>query len=272
MTQVTDEQLIASYRSGDSKSRDLLVGRYVGVVKVLAGVYKSRLPNFLDVDDIISHGFDGLLKAIDTYNHGGGEFKPYVKYKIRFAFSDGFRDFEKSRRKFENKVVTSAFSTIPKLVTDNGSEKEHAFMVDESSYRDIGNSILCQELWHKIYNELTEADMQLVCMLFRDDLSTADIARKIGRCSTQSCWLVGEAMNCMRYKVGGEYRMRQRFLPSKRSVLTDICSAFDCTNETYSHAYCLEHFETWEKHGTIYIEGVTKPREKPEWLSRMKVA
>ena len=78
---MSDEELVMTYRNGDSPAADVLVEKYKNLVRMKARAY------FLvgaDNDDLIQEGMMGLMSAIEQYDPGkGASFKTYAELCIR---------------------------------------------------------------------------------------------------------------------------------------------------------------------------------------------
>jgi RNA polymerase sigma factor for flagellar operon FliA len=72
--------------------RNRLIERYYDVVRFTAERMHTRLPNEVDVNDLISAGLFGLMDAIDAFDPGRGvKFETYCAPRIRGAIFDELR-------------------------------------------------------------------------------------------------------------------------------------------------------------------------------------
>jgi len=75
--------------------RNLLVERYLSLVKYNAERIWSRLPDGVDLDDLISAGVFGLMDAIDAFDLDRGvKFETYCVPRIRGAMLDELRTMD----------------------------------------------------------------------------------------------------------------------------------------------------------------------------------
>ncbi len=85
-------------RSDDVRAKDLrnkLIERYYEVVRFTAERMHTRLPNEVDVNDLISAGLFGLMDAIDAFDPGRGvKFETYCAPRIRGAIFDELRSMD----------------------------------------------------------------------------------------------------------------------------------------------------------------------------------
>jgi RNA polymerase sigma factor for flagellar operon FliA len=85
----------AKSRRDDARVEDLrnrLIERYYEVVRFTAERMHTRLPNEVDVNDLMSAGLFGLMDAIDAFDPGRGvKFETYCAPRIRGAIFDELR-------------------------------------------------------------------------------------------------------------------------------------------------------------------------------------
>jgi len=90
------EKVWKKYRkSKDVASRNVLMEHYLRIVKYTADRLAVRLPDEVDVDDLISAGIFGLMDALDAYDHTRGvKFETYCVPRIRGAILDELRSMD----------------------------------------------------------------------------------------------------------------------------------------------------------------------------------
>ncbi len=72
--------------------RNQIVRDYMWLVKCVAKGIAERLPSNVDIDDLISAGTVGLIKAAEDYDPSRGtKFETYARYRIRGAILDDLR-------------------------------------------------------------------------------------------------------------------------------------------------------------------------------------
>src|SRR2546421_8708581 len=106
------QQLWREYQSNPSiELRNQLVENYLPLVKYNAERIWSRLPDGVDLDDLISAGVFGLMDAIDAFDLGRGvKFETYCVPRIRGAMLDELRTMD----------------WVPRLVRSKASKMEEA--------------------------------------------------------------------------------------------------------------------------------------------------
>src|SRR5271156_588067 len=106
------QQLWRDYHSSRSVAlRNQLVERYLPLVKYNAERIWSRLPDGVELDDLISAGVFGLMDAIDAFDlERGVKFETYCVPRIRGAMLDELRTMD----------------WVPRLVRSKASKMEEA--------------------------------------------------------------------------------------------------------------------------------------------------
>jgi RNA polymerase sigma factor for flagellar operon FliA len=78
--------------SGDDKARNRLLENYLPIVKYSAERLHAKLPDEVDVDDLISAGIFGLMDAVNAFDpERGVKFETYCAPRIRGAILDELR-------------------------------------------------------------------------------------------------------------------------------------------------------------------------------------
>src|SRR5829696_3352219 len=89
-------QVWTAYReTGNVEYRNRLVERYLSLVKYNAERIWARLPDGVELDDLISAGTFGLMDAIDAFDlNRGVKFETYCVPRIRGAMLDELRTMD----------------------------------------------------------------------------------------------------------------------------------------------------------------------------------
>jgi RNA polymerase sigma factor for flagellar operon FliA len=97
----TDQQLNIDqiweqfYKTGDTHFRNLLMEHYRPLVKYTAERLRSKLPEKVELDDLISAGIFGLMDAIDAFDPTRGvKFETYCAPRIRGSILDELRSMD----------------------------------------------------------------------------------------------------------------------------------------------------------------------------------
>jgi RNA polymerase sigma factor for flagellar operon FliA len=94
-----DESLAAAWRaykaSPNDELRNRLVEHYLCLVRFAAERIRAKLPDEVDVDDLMSAGIFGLVDAIDAFDlERGVKFETYCAPRIRGAILDELRSMD----------------------------------------------------------------------------------------------------------------------------------------------------------------------------------
>jgi len=124
----TEEGLKES--EGDSTTeRDSLLMEHLPTVRYLARRIHERLPQHVELDDLVSAGVVGLIDAFSKFDHRKKvQFKSYAQFRIRGAILDSLRTLDWSPRELRRKgrAVEEAIRTVTQRVGRAPSEQEIA--------------------------------------------------------------------------------------------------------------------------------------------------
>ena len=92
-------------RTGDEKLRNILIERYLSLVKYIAERLLAKLPQNIELDDLQSAGIFGLMDAVEGFDiHRGVKFETYCTTRIRGAILDELRSLDWVPRIVRNKA------------------------------------------------------------------------------------------------------------------------------------------------------------------------
>jgi RNA polymerase sigma factor for flagellar operon FliA len=97
------------------EDRDRLLLEHLPTVRFLARRIHERLPQHVDLDDLISAGVVGLIDAFQKFDHSKKvQFKSYAQFRIRGAILDSLRTLDWSPRELRRKgrAVEEAIRTV----------------------------------------------------------------------------------------------------------------------------------------------------------------
>ncbi len=84
--------------------RDLLLMEHMSTVRFVARRIHERLPQHVELDDLISAGIIGLIDAFAKFDHTKQvQFKSYAQFRIRGAILDSLRTLDWSPRELRRK-------------------------------------------------------------------------------------------------------------------------------------------------------------------------
>ncbi len=117
------------YKTGDDASRNTLMENYRYIVKYAAERLHSKLPDKVEVDDLISAGIFGLMDAIDAYDPSRGvKFETYCSPRIRGSILDELRSMDWVPRLVRARAsqLTKATQSVETHLGRKPTEKETA--------------------------------------------------------------------------------------------------------------------------------------------------
>lgn len=92
-------------RTGDGKLRNVLIERYLPLVRYIAERLLAKLPQNIELDDLQSAGIFGLMDAVEGFDiHRGVKFETYCTTRIRGAILDELRSLDWVPRIVRNKA------------------------------------------------------------------------------------------------------------------------------------------------------------------------
>jgi RNA polymerase sigma factor for flagellar operon FliA len=115
--------------------RDRLLMEHLPTVRYLARRIHERLPQHVDLDDLVSAGVVGLIDAFSKFDHSKKvQFKSYAQFRIRGAILDSLRTLDWSPRELRRKgrAVEEAIRSVTQRVGRAPSEQEIAGEMDLS--------------------------------------------------------------------------------------------------------------------------------------------
>lgn len=126
-------------QTGDEALRNVLVERYLYLVKVIANRIAARLPRSIDVQDLRSAGIFGLIRAIENFDTSRGtRFESYCATRVHGAILDELRAQDFVPRLVRNRAdaYRSAFATLRARLDRDPSAREvglHLGVSDEEA-------------------------------------------------------------------------------------------------------------------------------------------
>ena len=117
------------FQTRDEKSRNLLMENYRGLVKYCAERVHSKLPDKVELDDLISAGTFGLMDAIDAFDRTRGvKFETYCSPRIRGSILDELRSMDWVPRLVRSRAhqLSRATHTLETHLGRKPTEKELA--------------------------------------------------------------------------------------------------------------------------------------------------
>lgn len=215
-----------------------LVERGLPIVRRLAFRLARRLPPNVEVDDLISAGNEGLLRAATLYEPtGDARFEVYAERRIRGAMLDELRAMDPVTRHGRQKM-RDVSRAITALTQENGQPPTEEMVaerlgMDVPSYRKLSADlsrapalghvsdaspedvagvtpmpdarILDDEKRRLVANAIThlpERTQQVMALYYQEECTQAEIGRILGVTEGRVCQILGEAAARIRSHLG----------------------------------------------------------------------
>jgi len=126
------------HKTTDDHSRNLLMEHYTYLVKYTAERLYSKLPDKIELDDLISAGIFGLMDAIDAFDPTRGvKFETYCSPRIRGSILDELRSMDwvprlvRARAHQLAKATQSLEAHLGRIPTEKETAEELNMDMDE---------------------------------------------------------------------------------------------------------------------------------------------
>jgi len=122
--------------------RERMLLEHMPTVRYLARRIHERLPQHVELDDLVSAGVVGLIDAFSKFDHSKKvQFKSYAQFRIRGAILDSLRTLDWSPRELRRKgrAVEEAIRTLTQRLGRAPGEQEIAaeLEIDLSDYQQL---------------------------------------------------------------------------------------------------------------------------------------
>jgi RNA polymerase sigma factor FliA len=122
-------EVVGGLECGAVPDRDQILLEHLPTVRYLARRIHERLPQHVDLDDLVSAGVVGLIDAFSKFDHTKQvQFKSYAQFRIRGAILDSLRTLDWSPRELRRKgrAVEEAIRSVTQKLGRAPSESEIA--------------------------------------------------------------------------------------------------------------------------------------------------
>src|SRR5215470_20234922 len=109
--------------------RERLILEHLPQVRLIARRIQERLPDNINLEDLVSTGVIGLISAIDHFDpRHNVKLKTYAEYKIRGAILDSLRglDWAPRQKRRKTKQIEAAISAAEQRLKGTPGEEEIA--------------------------------------------------------------------------------------------------------------------------------------------------
>jgi RNA polymerase sigma factor for flagellar operon FliA len=185
------EQIWREFRATrDPGLRNRLVLQYAPLVKYVAGRLRTRMPDTVDQDDLVSDGVLGLMDAIERFEPARGlSFQTFAVPRIRGAIIDGMRSMDFVPRSVRDKlrVVLRAQKALElklgRAPEDTEIAKEAGIPVQQlrdlsrqasSNHANLDDFDLADELSQAADHHVEQGDVNASLMRVVDQLADRD--------------------------------------------------------------------------------------------------
>ncbi len=137
------EEVWRQFKSnGDEGLRNILIERYLPLVKYIAERLLAKLPQNIELDDLTSAGIFGLMDAVKGYDLSRGvKFETYCTTRIRGAILDELRSLDWVPRIVRNKAnrIENTWKTLEMQLGRSPTDMEMAQHLEMSGeeYQDL---------------------------------------------------------------------------------------------------------------------------------------
>ena len=121
----------AFQKTGDQEARNRLLENYLHIARYAAERLHAKLPDEVELDDLISAGVFGLIDAVNAFDLGRGvKFETYCAARVRGAILDELRSLDwvprlvRSRAHKLKQATSSLEASLGRAPTDKELAKE----------------------------------------------------------------------------------------------------------------------------------------------------
>ena len=213
--------------------RNRLVMQYAPLVKYVAGRMRTRLPESVDQDDLVSDGVLGLMDAIERFDPGRGlAFQTFAVPRIRGSIIDGMRAMDFVPRSVrdklraiasaqvaleerlgripddaevaqETRLTLNAVRDLTKQASSNHANLDDLDLADElsTSAEAATEAGAANASLMRVVDELAERDQVVIALYYFEGLTLAEIGRVLGVSESRVSQVHSRATSVMKSKL-----------------------------------------------------------------------
>ena len=207
------EQIWREFRAtSDPGLRNRLVLQYAPLVKYVAGRLRTRMPESVEQDDLVSDGVLGLMDAIERFEPDRGlSFQTFAVPRIRGAIIDGMRSMDFVPRSVRDKLRVIARARValeerlgripedPEVAVESGIDLQQMRDLTRqatSNHANLDDFDLADELSSaaddrleqgavttslmRVVKQLRERDQVIIALYYFEGLTLAEIGQVLG--------------------------------------------------------------------------------------------
>ena len=222
----------------DPLQQEALFRRGMDLVRRLAFRMARRLPAHVDVDDLISAGMEGLIKAVGAYDPARQpSFDAYASARIRGAILDELRSHDSLTRHGRSRMgeISGAIAKLQRALGRAPTEDEvaSALGMELDQYQKLsgdlarapalaglgsiaGDTVASAEqdpselfdqaelrgLLAKAIASLPERSQQVLALYYQEECTQAEVGAILGITESRVCQILGETTARLRAKLG----------------------------------------------------------------------
>lgn len=170
---------------------------YVELVESIARSIKRRLPDSVQVEDLIAAGSFGLIDAASRYDpRRKTKFTTFATPRIRGAILDELRRMDwvprLVRQRGEEPTYMTNFSDLMNQSPDDDEDSDE-FVIEDPS-KDIRDKIDLKQRLDAAINQLQPKYQQAVRLYYFDGLTLKEAAKHLGITESRACQIVNKAV------------------------------------------------------------------------------
>ncbi|MBF0439178.1 MAG: FliA/WhiG family RNA polymerase sigma factor [Magnetococcales bacterium] len=106
-------------KTWEGLTRDEVILKYAPIVKYVASRISMKLPQSVDIDDLVQVGILGLIDAVSKFDpHRGIKFQTYAEFRVRGAILDELRSMD----------------WVPRAVRQSASQIQETYLLLEGAH------------------------------------------------------------------------------------------------------------------------------------------
>lgn len=190
--------------AADAPAMEVLLERYMPVVRQIAGGFQRRLPRNVLRDDLIAAGMSGLWDALSRHGQGGGpNFDWYVRVRIRGAILDELRaqDWLPRRARARSEKTPGAKPAPVVVRFDDVSETEQARCLSTADKSSSEAAFFAKALREHLVcavGKLPDRERHIVTMHYFRGIKFKDLGAELGVSEPRISQLHSRAMGRLR--------------------------------------------------------------------------
>lgn len=159
------DELLVRAKSGERKAKSIILEKYKPLI---LSQMKKYYFDANEVDDLISEGYEVILKGIDKFDSGRNVyFSGYLKTILRYHYLDRLKAKKYTSSLDKNMGDSGDISLLDLLEADVDLENE--YIVKE----------LNEQLIEKI-EKLSKRQKEVIILYYLEELSISDISKQLG--------------------------------------------------------------------------------------------